>query len=89
MIDDYGPEGFRKLVEARLGFALEDLAEFPLPDAESDHMGIHEQKSRDATHAGFPVRLGPDDRAADAGVGAIAGELSAATSGSRAGRILS
>ena len=33
MVDDYGPEGFRKLVEARLGYALEDLPELPLPDA--------------------------------------------------------
>ena len=30
MIDDYGPEGFRKLVEARLGRELEPLAELPL-----------------------------------------------------------
>jgi len=39
MIDDYGPEEFRKLVEARLGFALEDLAQTPLPDEESESHG--------------------------------------------------
>jgi sulfite reductase beta subunit-like hemoprotein len=58
MIDDYGPEEFRKLVEARLGHALEDLAEMPLADSESDHMGIHEQKMPGLFYAGFPVYLG-------------------------------
>ncbi|HEY6418813.1 MAG TPA: nitrite/sulfite reductase, partial [Candidatus Binataceae bacterium] len=58
MIDDYGPAEFRKLVEARLGFALEDLAEMPLPDTESDHMGIHEQKQDGRFYVGFPVYLG-------------------------------
>ncbi|MGH7907712.1 MAG: nitrite/sulfite reductase [Candidatus Binataceae bacterium] len=58
MIDDYGPVEFRKLVETRLGYALDDLDELPLPDAESDHMGIHEEKTPGRFHAGFPVRLG-------------------------------
>lgn len=58
MIDDYGVEEFRKLVEARLGYALEDLPELPLPEAESDHMGIHEQKQAGLYSAGFPVYLG-------------------------------
>ncbi|MGH7931957.1 MAG: nitrite/sulfite reductase [Candidatus Binataceae bacterium] len=58
MIDDYGVEEFRKLVEARLGYALEDLSELPLPDSESDHMGVHEQKERGRYYAGFPVHLG-------------------------------
>ena len=58
MIDDYGPEEFRKLVEAKLGFALEDLAEMPIPETESDHMGIHEQKQPGLNYVGFPVYLG-------------------------------
>jgi ferredoxin-nitrite reductase len=58
MIDDYGPDEFRKLVEARLGFALEPLAELPLAAGESDHMGIHEQKQAGLHHVGFPVYLG-------------------------------
>lgn len=58
MIDDYGPEEFRKLVEARLGFALEPLAELPLAAEESDHMGIHEQKQTGLYYVGFPVYLG-------------------------------
>ncbi|MGD0289511.1 MAG: nitrite/sulfite reductase [Candidatus Binataceae bacterium] len=58
MIDDYGVEAFRALVEARLGHPLESLDEMPLPDAESDHMGIHEQKQPGRYYVGFPVRLG-------------------------------
>lgn len=58
MIDDYGVEAFRELVEARLERRLEDLAELPLPDAESDHMGIHEQHQPGLLYAGFPVYLG-------------------------------
>jgi ferredoxin-nitrite reductase len=58
MIDDYGVEEFRRLVETRLGGALEDLQELPLPDAESDHMGIHEDRRPGLLYAGFPVYLG-------------------------------
>jgi len=58
MVDDYGPAGFRKLVEERLGHAMEDLPELPLPDREGEHMGIHEQKTPERYYAGFPVRLG-------------------------------
>ncbi len=58
MIDDYGVEEFRRLVEARAGRALENLAELPLPGAESDHMGVHDQKTPGLLYAGFPVRLG-------------------------------
>ncbi|HLW71459.1 MAG TPA: nitrite/sulfite reductase [Candidatus Binataceae bacterium] len=58
MIDDYGVEEFRRLVEARLGGALEDLPEMPLPDAESDHMGVHESRDPGLLYAGFPVYLG-------------------------------
>ncbi|HZT50311.1 MAG TPA: hypothetical protein VFA22_00170, partial [Stellaceae bacterium] len=58
MIDDYGVEEFRKLVEKRLGRELETLAELPLPEAESDHMGIHEGRIPDTLYVGFPVYLG-------------------------------
>src|SRR5580698_11334253 len=40
MIDDYGVDAFRDLVEARLGHPLERLETLPLPDEESDHMGF-------------------------------------------------
>ncbi len=58
MIDDYGVEEFRKLVEKRLGRELESLAVMPLPDAESDHMGIHEGRAPGTAYVGFPVYLG-------------------------------
>lgn len=58
MVDDYGPAGFRKLVQERLGYAMEDLPELPLPDREGEHIGVHEQKTPDHYYAGFPVRLG-------------------------------
>jgi ferredoxin-nitrite reductase len=58
MIDDYGPEGFRKLVEERLGYPMEDLPELPLPDREGEHIGVHEQKTTGRYYAGFPARLG-------------------------------
>ena len=58
MIDDYGAEEFRRLVEARLGFALEDLAATPIPETESDHMGVCEQKQPGLNYVGFPVYLG-------------------------------
>src|SRR5260370_17616601 len=58
MINDYGVEAFRKLVEDRLGHAREDLPELPLPDAESDHMGVHEEKTAGRVYVGFPVYLG-------------------------------
>ena len=58
MIDDYGVDAFRELVQARLGFELQPLAELPLPDSESDHMGIHEQNQAGLFYVGFPVYLG-------------------------------
>ncbi len=58
MIDDYGADGFRQLVEARLGRELEPLAELPLPDLDSDHMGINEQKQKGLYYVGIPVYLG-------------------------------
>jgi ferredoxin-nitrite reductase len=58
MIDDYGADAFRQLVEARLGRGLESLAELPLPIAESDHMGVHEQNEAGKFYVGIPVYLG-------------------------------
>ena len=58
MIDDYGVDAFRQLVEARLGHALEPLAELPMPASESDHMGVHEENQTGKFYVGFPVYLG-------------------------------
>src|ERR1700689_3735076 len=58
MIDDYGVTGFRALVEERLGRKLPDLAEMPIAETESDHMGIHAPKEPGLNYIGFPVCLG-------------------------------
>ena len=58
MIDDYGPEEFRRLVEAKLGYQLENLEQMPIPETDSDHMGVSEQKQSDRNYVGFPVYLG-------------------------------
>jgi sulfite reductase beta subunit-like hemoprotein len=75
MIDDYGPAEFRKLVEARLGFGLEDLAELPVAETESEHMGIHAQKQDGRCYVGFPVYLGTMTGAQMREVAAVAEEL--------------
>ncbi|MFQ5854330.1 MAG: nitrite/sulfite reductase [Anaerolineae bacterium] len=58
MMDDYGPEGFRELIEGRLGRKLENLAEEPHPRSSTNHMGIHPQKQPGLYSAGFPVLAG-------------------------------
>ena len=88
MIDDYGVEEFRKLVEAKLGFALEDLAEMPIPETDSDHTGIHEQKQPGLHYVGFPVYLGPMSGRQMREIAALTAS-SAAISASRGGKTLS
>ena len=75
MIDDYGPDEFRKLVEARLGRELEPLAELPLPDSDRDHMGINEQKQDGPLLRWFSGVPGNDEREPDARDGGTGGKL--------------
>jgi ferredoxin-nitrite reductase len=75
MIDDYGPEEFRKLVQSRLDFPLEDLAAMPVADDESDHMGVHEQHQSGLCYAGFPVYLGTMTGAQMRAIADVAGEI--------------
>jgi ferredoxin-nitrite reductase len=58
MIDDYGPEKFREMVEERLGRKLSDLSRVPTPKGETGHIGIHPQKQPGLYYVGFPVSLG-------------------------------
>jgi sulfite reductase beta subunit-like hemoprotein len=58
MVDDYGPEGMRTLIEDRLERRLEDLEETPVSPGETDHMGIHAQKQAGLNYIGFPVKMG-------------------------------
>lgn len=58
MVDDYGPEGMRELIEKRLGRRLIDLEAEPRPIGETEHVGIHRQKQEGLNYVGFPVYLG-------------------------------
>jgi ferredoxin-nitrite reductase len=58
MMDDHGPEGFRELIEARLGRRLEDLREEPRPRGFTNHTGVHRQKQAGLYFIGFPVFAG-------------------------------
>src|SRR5579859_7110425 len=53
MVDDYGPEGMRDLIENKLQRRLEDLTSEPVFLGETDHMGVHEQKQAGLHFAGF------------------------------------
>lgn len=58
MVHDLGPLQFRKRVEARLGYRLEDGQAPLVSHAEYDHVGIHPQKHPELYYVGFPVYLG-------------------------------
>jgi sulfite reductase beta subunit-like hemoprotein len=57
MVDDYGVEEYRRMVEERLGRKLED---FQAPEAigETDHLGVHPQKQSGLFYIGVPVPVG-------------------------------
>lgn len=57
LVDDYGPEGVRAMVEERLGRKLCD-GRAPLPTADSDHMGVHAEKREGFFYMGVPVPMG-------------------------------
>jgi len=58
MMDDLGPVEFRKRIEERLGYKLDDFKEYPELKAENDHLGINEQKQDGLVYIGFPVASG-------------------------------
>ncbi|HLI52811.1 MAG TPA: MoaD/ThiS family protein [Acidimicrobiales bacterium] len=57
MVDDYGVEKMRDLIEDRLGRRLED-GSAPEPAYDSDHLGRHAQKQDGLLYMGIPVPLG-------------------------------
>lgn len=57
LVDDYGPEGVRAMVEERLGRRLRD-GRAPLPVADADHMGVHAEKREGFAYMGVPVPMG-------------------------------
>lgn len=57
MVDDYGPEAIREMVETRLGRKLERYSA-PHPVGHTSHLGINEQRQEGLSYIGFPVPLG-------------------------------
>ncbi len=58
MMDDYGPEGFRTLVEERVGKAFDDH-QAPAPThGDAAHLGIHPQKQAGLSYIGYSVPQG-------------------------------
>ena len=57
MVDDYGPEGVRAMVEDHLGRRLED-GHAPLAQPRADHLGPHRQKQDGLAYLGVPVPMG-------------------------------
>jgi sulfite reductase beta subunit-like hemoprotein len=58
MIDDLGVEEFRKRVEEKLGYKLDDYKDTPQLREETDHLGINEQKQEGLVYLGLPVASG-------------------------------
>jgi len=58
MIDDLGVEEFRKRVEDKLGYKLDDYKEYPKLKEETDHLGINDQKQEGLVYIGLPVASG-------------------------------
>jgi sulfite reductase beta subunit-like hemoprotein len=57
MVDDYGPERLRALIEERLGHPLPRV---PAPAASgyADHLGVHAQQQTGLSYVGFPASFG-------------------------------
>ncbi|MCS7224439.1 MAG: nitrite/sulfite reductase [Armatimonadetes bacterium] len=63
MMDDYGPEKIRTMIEQALDRKLDDYPETPRPVGFTNHMGIHPQVTGDAEgkplyYIGVPVLVG-------------------------------
>jgi sulfite reductase beta subunit-like hemoprotein len=58
MVDDYGPEGMRAAVEARLGYSLPDYELEPLDTEFMDHVGVHAERRDGLFTIGAPVHVG-------------------------------
>lgn len=58
MVDDYGPEGVRAMVEERVGHQFEEL-EAPAPmSGDLAHLGVHPQKQDGLYYIGYSVPQG-------------------------------
>jgi ferredoxin-nitrite reductase len=57
MVDDYGPEWLRELLEERLGRKL-PRCPAPVSIGYTDHLGVHPQRQEGLSYIGFPVPIG-------------------------------
>ena len=57
MVDDYGPERIRELVEETLGKRLPRVPA-PVSAGYTDHLGVHPQRQPGRSYVGFPAHLG-------------------------------
>ena len=57
MVDDYGPERIRELVEEKIGKPLARVTA-PVSTGYTDHLGINAQPQDGLTYIGFPVSYG-------------------------------
>jgi ferredoxin-nitrite reductase len=57
MVDDYGPERIRELVEEKLGHALPRI-ETPVAAGYTDHLMVHAQRQEGLSYVGFPASYG-------------------------------
>jgi len=55
MVDDYGPEKLREMIEHHLGRKLTDLKAPPQPKGRTSHLGVHPQKQPGFVYVGVPV----------------------------------
>ncbi len=74
MLDDYGPEGFRRLLENRLGVCLEDFT-CPPPVGRADHLGLHPQRQEGYFYLGVPVPAGRASADQLEGLAEVVGEI--------------
>jgi len=57
MMDDYGPEAMREMIERHLGYTFEDGID-PIPQRGHDHFGVHAQRQPGLSYVGVPVTVG-------------------------------
>lgn len=57
MMDDYGPEAMRDMIEERLGYRFADGAA-PEAVAGHGHLGVHRQHRADKSYLGVPITMG-------------------------------
>ncbi|MGQ9729592.1 MAG: nitrite/sulfite reductase, partial [Candidatus Fervidibacter sp.] len=58
MVDDYGPERIRQMIEQALGRKFEDYPDTPRSIGFTNHMGIHEQKRNTSADGGRSYYIG-------------------------------